>query len=179
MPFLGSTIILLMKILIKVLHNNHPLKPGKCHISPHMLPSFRHESLNLKPSSEREERGCEALSFFTSKINIRRPTVGVLELSKYRSLHIFPPLRVTSDEIQRSYFSSSFIVRNSRIGFKLESRGGGGGGRAWACIYAQLRPIFRSIKPRLFALSQVVATFSLDKTNTFRIVTGGRHLFAR
>ena len=39
--------------------------------------------------------------------------------------------------------------------------------------------IFRSIKPVLSALSRVVATFSLDETNTFRVVTGGRHLFAR
>ena len=52
------------------------------------------------------------------------------------------PLRVTSDEIQRSYFSSSFIVRNSRMCFKLESRGGVG----------------------------YPPNFSFDKTNTFRIV---------
>ena len=81
------------------------------------------------------------------------------------------PLRVTSDEIQRCHFPSSFIVRISRIRFKLDSRGGEGG------YLFQL--IFRSIKPVLSALSRVVATFSLDETNTFRVVTGGRHLFAR
>ena len=69
-------------------------------------------------------------------------------------------------------FLSSFIIIISRICFKLEARGGGG----WLHFSARF---FRSIKPVLSALSRVVATFSLDETNTFRVVTGGRHLFTR
>ena len=54
------------------------------------------------------------------------------------------PLRVTSDEIQRSHFPSSFIVRISRMRFKLDAEG-------WGGLVLSTRHLFRSIKPILFA----------------------------
>ena len=78
---------------------------------------------------------------------------------------------------RRESVLSTYGIQESALNSSRE--GGWVPAQVPARVPAQLRPFFRSIKPRLFALSQVVATFSLDKTNTFRIVTGGRHLFAR
>ena len=86
-----------------------------------------------------------------------------------------PTLRVTSDEIQRSHFPSSFIIRISRMCFKLDAEGGGG-------------PVGSPL---------ILSLVSIDKTSTFSVarlffemapeshplllalglVTSGRHTF--
>ena len=50
-----------------------------------------------------------------------------------------------TDEIQRCHFPSSFIVRISRMRFKLDAEG-------WGGLVLSTRHLFRSIKPILFAL---------------------------
>ena len=77
--------------------------------------------LPLRVTSDEIQRSC-----FPSSFIIRRPNVGVLELSKRGGLPplMVPTLGVTSDELRRSHFSSNSIVIIAKTSFLQYARGG-------------------------------------------------------